>query len=123
MCLCKEFSRTVGCSQKQNKKRKQNKQYMETLASFQMSVLLIDKQDVGVQSCCQLLQDHLSMHRLTLVMLGRPFFVFNISRSCPACSRKRSCTRDVDMEDCVHSSVGSGEQGPTLTLCSWDSRA
>lgn len=37
-------------------------QYMETLASFQMSVLLIDKQNVGAQSCCQLFQDHLSVH-------------------------------------------------------------
>lgn len=47
---------------------------METLASFQISVLLIDKQNVGVQSCCQLLQDHLSMHPRHLAMLGCRFF-------------------------------------------------
>lgn len=29
--------------------------------------------------------------------------MFTVSRSGPACSRKRSCTRDVDMEGCVHS--------------------
>lgn len=72
---------------------------MEALAFFQMSALLINKHNVGVQSCCQLLQDHLSVHPRHAGDARPPaLFVFTSSRSGPACSRKRSCTRDVDME-------------------------
>lgn len=103
LCLCVESSRTSGLLSK-------TEQAVQWKLS-KMSALLINKQNVGVQSCCQLLQDHLCRHppppalQSTTVML---LFGFTIP---PLLS----------MQGCVHSSVGSGEQGPALTLRSWDS--
>lgn len=77
---------------------------METLASFQMSGLLIHTQNGGVQSCCQLLQDHISTQPRHTGEARLPFFGVDHQ---PLLSR-------VFQEEELHQGCGHGRLCPLL---------